>query len=258
MSLNAATIEFLLGKGLSGEDLLVVARSLEAQNQRSSGAVRQKRYRDNGGGNIPEDLRQRVFERDGWACLECDSERDLCCDHATPVSKGGETTLDNLQTLCRPCNSRKKDRERKYDKRQMSAESPRKVRGKSNGHTPPNDNILTPPCLEKPEPRGSVKKSKFPAPNGVEDGTWLDFLASPKRRKAGMSQTAYAGIVNNLRICAEHGFPPGEMIALAVERGWTTVKLEWVQNDQRKQSHERPDNPLGIALQRVNAAIANR
>ncbi len=81
-----------------------------------------------------------------------------------------------------------------------------------------------------PKPR--AKKSGFPPPLGVADQIWCDFLASPKRRKAGMSDTAYAGIVNNLEQLAEHGFPPGPMIALAVERGWTTVKLEWVQNDE--------------------------
>lgn len=108
--------------------------------------------------------------------------------------------------------------------------------------TPPNDkDILTPSGSEKPEPKGSVKK--FPAPDGVSDEIWSDFMLSPKRRKAGMSTTAYAGIKNNLAVLAEHGFPPGEMIALAVERGWTTVKLEWVLNDQRIARNERNNAP---------------
>lgn len=83
----------------------------------------------------------------------------------------------------------------------------------------------------------SITRDKFPAPNGVEDHIWRDFLASPKRRKAGMSATAYAGIKNNLSNLAEHGYPPGEMIALAVERGWATVKLEWVQNDGQQRTN---------------------
>lgn len=81
------------------------------------------------------------------------------------------------------------------------------------------------------------KKSDFPAPSGVTDEVWSDFLESPKRRKAGMSATAYAGINNNLRELAEHGFPPGEMVALAVERGWATVKLEWVKNDGQQRTN---------------------
>jgi hypothetical protein len=106
----------------------------------------------------------------------------------------------------------------------------------------PNDrDILTPSNPEKHEPKGSVKK--FGPPDGVSAETWSDFLLSPKRRKAGMSRTAYSGIRNNLALLAEHGFPPGEMIALAVERGWTTVKLEWVLNDQRSARNDRNNSP---------------
>lgn len=86
-------------------------------------------------------------------------------------------------------------------------------------------------------------RGKFESPAGVPDSVWSDFLKSPKRRKAGMSPTAYAGICNNLTKLAEHGFPPGDMIALAVENGWTTVKLDWVQNDHRntKGNRQSPD-----------------
>jgi hypothetical protein len=56
---------------------------------------------------IPRSLRKLVFERDAYRCRHCDGYVDLCCDHVIPESKGGPTTLDNLQTLCRSCNSRK-------------------------------------------------------------------------------------------------------------------------------------------------------
>jgi hypothetical protein len=130
------------------------------------------------------------------------------------------------------------------------------------------------PARAAPKPKGTVisseakasshkrprKKNPFPAPNDVPDQVWSDFLESPKRRKAGMSATAYAGITNNLRTLAEHGYPPGKMIALAVERGWTTVKLEWVQNDERQSSSNitslrghRPDPALDL-LRAASAA----
>lgn len=111
---------------------------------------------------------------------------------------------------------------------------------------------LTPTRETKTEPKGSSKslieeekqraigsclKVAYPAPDGVTDPVWRDFLNSPKRRKAGMSATAYSGIVRNLAELAEHGFPPGEMIVLAVERGWVTVKLEWVLNDNDRRTH---------------------
>ena len=102
------------------------------------------------------------------------------------------------------------------------------------------------------EPKGSSPRV-WPLPPGVSLQVWTDFLKSPKRRKAGMSETAYAGIVRNLRICAEHGFPPGETLALAVERGWTTVKLEWVQNERSRNRYERPDNSIRTAVSNILA-----
>ncbi|WP_311968892.1 HNH endonuclease [Pseudomonas baltica] len=50
-------------------------------------------------------MRLAVFERDGYACLRCKSQKDLRADHVFPESYGGETSLGNLQTLCALCNS---------------------------------------------------------------------------------------------------------------------------------------------------------
>lgn len=56
---------------------------------------------------IPSALRARVYERDGHACLHCGVTEDLSLDHIYPFSLGGRETFENLQTLCRSCNSRK-------------------------------------------------------------------------------------------------------------------------------------------------------
>lgn len=59
---------------------------------------------------IPDAIRAAVLERDGHACRHCRSTEDLALDHVYPWSLGGPDTADNLQVLCRPCNSRKGDR----------------------------------------------------------------------------------------------------------------------------------------------------
>jgi len=56
---------------------------------------------------IPAGLRVHVFERDAYRCVLCGSHKSLCADHIYPESLGGEATLENLQTLCRVCNSKK-------------------------------------------------------------------------------------------------------------------------------------------------------
>jgi hypothetical protein len=52
-------------------------------------------------------LRRVVMERDAYRCKHCDSHVDLSVDHIHPKSKGGTDDLENLQTLCRSCNSKK-------------------------------------------------------------------------------------------------------------------------------------------------------
>lgn len=82
--------------------------------------------------------RYQVFKQ-GVACVSCGLvgtsfllQRDAACfrahfnlyglsktgkhvlftqDHRIPASKGGPSTLDNLQTMCYPCNKKKADRE---------------------------------------------------------------------------------------------------------------------------------------------------
>jgi hypothetical protein len=64
---------------------------------------------------MPE-LRYQVFHRDGFRCVACgrrggDDGVVLHVDHIVPRSKGGEDTLDNLQTLCSACNLGKSNRD---------------------------------------------------------------------------------------------------------------------------------------------------
>lgn len=55
-------------------------------------------------------LRYQVLKRDGEKCKKCgaspkqDAAIVLHVDHIIPVSKGGKTTIENLQTLCDKCN----------------------------------------------------------------------------------------------------------------------------------------------------------
>lgn len=52
---------------------------------------------------------KELFERQP-ECQFCGSTENLTVDHIWPTSKGGRTVEDNIQTLCMPCNSFKRDR----------------------------------------------------------------------------------------------------------------------------------------------------
>lgn len=58
-----------------------------------------------------QELRRLCFERDDYTCVECGSTEELQADHIKPLSLYPELglDLDNLQTLCGPCNRRKSD-----------------------------------------------------------------------------------------------------------------------------------------------------
>lgn len=153
MSISADTLKLLLDAGLSGEQLLVVVRSIEADHSRparSTNAERQARF--------------RAKRRDS-------NVTNNATDNVTP---------------------------------------------------PPIDNNHTPPVSSQP----SVSKkaaNQFPPPDGVEDQLWGDFLANRKRHKAPLTRTAYDRICKTLIESREAGYPPGEVVGRAVERGWRTV-----------------------------------
>lgn len=61
-------------------------------------------------GKVSNAMRFSIYKRDGYRCRMCGiSERfaNLEVDHIIPISKGGKSTYDNLQTLCHRCNVQK-------------------------------------------------------------------------------------------------------------------------------------------------------
>lgn len=103
----------------------------------------------------------------------------------------------------------------------------------------------------------SPKRVKFPAPFGVTEDQWEAFQA---QRKKPLNAHSYKLITNKLSAFALEGYPPGELIDLAIERGWETVFKPYTPKDrsngQPAQSDLRPRSRLLDALNDADAAIA--
>jgi 5-methylcytosine-specific restriction endonuclease McrA len=99
--------------GLEASDVLALIRQRERRKQRQLknahvGLVLDADSRPRREA-IPREIREAVWKRDGGACVECNETFDLQYDHIIPVSRGGATTVSNLQVLCGDCNRAKSD-----------------------------------------------------------------------------------------------------------------------------------------------------
>ncbi len=59
------------------------------------------------GRQIPQDVKAAVWQRDGGRCRQCGAQQYLEFDHIIPFSRGGASSVNNVQLLCRLCNQKK-------------------------------------------------------------------------------------------------------------------------------------------------------
>ena len=77
-----------------------------------------KRRRDNAEGSHTFGEWELLKRQYGYccpACGKCETEIKLEIDHIIPLSKGGSNYIENIQPLCRSCNSKKHDKMIKYE-----------------------------------------------------------------------------------------------------------------------------------------------
>lgn len=121
--------------------------------------------------NVPPRLRDSVFDRDGRKCLRCGSPDDLSIDHVVPLAKLGTNDPDNLQTLCKRCNSIKGDATKDY--RSANVDPPLIQRRTNEGASCPSES----PFSESPFSESPIPYPPSPTPSPLPDGS--EMRASP-------------------------------------------------------------------------------
>ena len=107
--------------------LFGIANELSAKNKHTKDDYHiTKKQRIRRSPHIPTAIRHEVFKKDNYRCKECgrtSKEVVIEVDHILPVSQGGTDELDNLQTLCLPCNRAKQDRMFKTEMKKLESET---------------------------------------------------------------------------------------------------------------------------------------
>jgi hypothetical protein len=121
--------------------------------------------------NVTRTQRSRILERDEYKCQQCGSEEQLCIDHVIPVSRGGDSSDDNLQVLCLSCNTKKSN---KVDS--ISSQRRVDVQSKESLSVPLNPDSLIPDSLNTDS---LIPDSPIPDPLPLPPGE----PAAPRKRK---------------------------------------------------------------------------
>jgi len=101
---------------------------------------------------------------------------------------------------------------------------------------------------------------EFPCPDGVDPIDWQSLLANRKHLRVPMTAGAYRQIVNKLERWCREGWPPGPIVAHAVERGWRTVfeTDEMKRTPHGKPVHFRPAKQSSRAARLLDAIRAEQ
>lgn len=104
-------IEYKTGGDILSDDFVLPDREQQKTQQENKVDYKKENSR-----NISLSVRLEVLSRDKFRCVFCgkspatDIGTKLHIDHIEPFSKGGKSTLENLQTLCEECNLGKSNR----------------------------------------------------------------------------------------------------------------------------------------------------
>lgn len=181
--------------------------------------------------------RARILERDGYKCRCCSATEGLCIDHIFPVSRGGDSSDDNLQVLCSPCNTKKGNKindEKKNTRERRINVAP--TLGDRSGVNP--SDVLNPDSLI---PSSLIPESGNGRESKAEDQS-ADADTPPPQKQKAKPATTLKTYLARCRERAEKPVPEGHSIRKwARDAGITDEMLQiaWVKFKERYTEAEK-------------------
>lgn len=174
----------------------------------------------------------------GFKCVSCGADKGIVKDHILPIYQGGSDGIENLQPLCRSCNSRKGPdsadlRPHDWRERLQSVCETSAIAGihqasavdDACGTTAPNPNP-NPKEENTPLPPASGGRDR-PGRATTSDGFEQFWAAYPKRVSKGAARKAWAKL------------KPSEQLLQAILAGIGRAKTsaQWLRDDGRFVPH---------------------
>jgi hypothetical protein len=166
-----------------------------------------------GSRHISDKVKRDVWLRDRGICIKCGAFESIEFDHIIPVSKGGESGIDNIQLLCRPCNRSKRARLHAAQAEPIPAQA-EPIPAQAEQLVPVAD--IETPRRDRVEESREETETETETENTIKEKSWVDgfeefWNAYPEERRKNRYRTESAW--SEVR----HNLPPVSNLLNAVE-----------------------------------------
>lgn len=163
--------------------------------------------------HVPALLKEQVLARDKHQCCACKNKKNLEIDHIIPVSKGGESKIDNLQTLCRSCNRKKRNRVALATQEDAQRSLETETYSKEE-ETEKEDKYLEKKKISKKE------KESFSLPSDIPVEAWNDYIDMRIKVRKPMTDKAKQMAITQLYAFREQGYDMAGVLQQSVFNSW--------------------------------------